>query len=109
MPVFLPSPVRPALANRRSRCRLPRHLRAISARRPCRPEKIADVNEEELAAGDERSILSKAPPGVAEAEFIGLDGALSGALAGRRARDRPDGKLQRVERSLARIGDGGSR
>jgi DNA repair protein SbcC/Rad50 len=73
------------------------------------PEKIADVNEEELAAGDERSILSKgAAWGCAEAEFIGLDGQhYLARWQVRRARDRPDGKLQRVERSLARIGDGG--
>ena len=73
------------------------------------PEKIADVQQEELAAGDERSILSKgAAWGCAEAEFIGLDGHhYLARWQVRRARDRPDGKLQRVERSLSRIGDGG--
>jgi exonuclease SbcC len=73
------------------------------------PEKIADVQEEELAAGDERSILSKgAAWGCAEAEFVGLDGQhYLARWQVRRARDRPDGKLQRVERSLARIGEGG--
>jgi DNA repair protein SbcC/Rad50 len=73
------------------------------------PEKIADVHEEELAAGDERSILSKGlASGCAEAEFVGLDGQhYLARWQVRRARDRPDGKLQRVERSLARIGEGG--
>src|SRR5262245_51507669 len=73
------------------------------------PEKIADVQEEELAAADERSILSKgAAWGCAEAEFIGLAGRhYLARWQVRRARDRLDGKLQRVERSLARIGDGG--
>ncbi|HEX3216919.1 MAG TPA: AAA family ATPase, partial [Aestuariivirgaceae bacterium] len=73
------------------------------------PEKIADVQEEELAAGDERSILSKGvASGCAEAEFVGLDGQhYLARWQVRRARDRPDGKLQRVERSLARIGEGG--
>jgi exonuclease SbcC len=73
------------------------------------PEKIADVHDEELAAGDERSILSKGVAvGCAEAEFVGLDGHhYLARWQVRRARDRPDGRLQRVERSLARIAEGG--
>ena len=73
-------------------------------------EKILDNGNEELSAGDERSILSKGcAAAYAEAEFRGIDGERYIARwQVRRARDRPDGKLQKVERSLARVADGGT-
>src|SRR5688572_20220430 len=68
-------------------------------------EKILDPSGEELAARDEKSILSKgAGSGFAEVDFVGLDGfQYRAGWQVRRARNKPDGRLQKVERTFERI------
>ncbi len=60
-----------------------------------------------LKANDVRSILSRgAVAGYAEVDFIGRDGEhYSARWSVRRARNRPDGKYQKQERSLIKLSD----
>lgn len=69
---------------------------------------VPDVGGDTIKAQDARSILRRgAVQGWAAVSFVGLDGADYKAIwTARRARDRADGKLQSVQRSLSRLADG---
>lgn len=73
-----------------------------------RGDKVPDAAGEEISAADSRAILRRgAATGWAEVRFTGRDGAdYIARWQARRARDRVEGKLQSVARSLARAADG---
>ncbi|WER10963.1 AAA family ATPase [Rhodobacter capsulatus] len=73
-----------------------------------RGDKVPDAAGEEISAADSRAILRRgAATGWAEVRFTGRDGAdYIARWQARRARDRVEGKLQSVARSLARASDG---
>ncbi len=67
-------------------------------------EKVNDPSEVVLQASDPRNILTRgAGAGHAEVDFIGVDGvAYRATWAVRRAKNKPTGRLQAVERKLER-------
>jgi len=67
-------------------------------------EKVNDPSEVVLQASDPRNILTRgAGAGHAEVDFIGVDGvAYRASWAVRRAKNKPTGRLQAVERKLER-------
>lgn len=67
---------------------------------------VPDVDH--LAGDDPRTVLRRgAATGFAEVDFIGADGeSYRATWRVRRARDKDSGRLQKVERTLARISDG---
>ncbi|QCO57335.1 hypothetical protein EOK75_16510 (plasmid) [Pseudorhodobacter turbinis] len=69
---------------------------------------VPDVGADTIKAQDARSILRRgAAQGWAAVSFVGLDGVSYKAIwTARRARDRAEGKLQGVQRSLSRVADG---
>lgn len=69
---------------------------------------LPDVGDQTIAPRDPRSLLRKsAAEGYAEVDFAGSDGiAYRARWSVRRARNRPDGKLQPSEMALHRIADG---
>lgn len=73
-----------------------------------RSDKVPDAAGEEISAADSRAILRRgAATGWAEVRFTGRDGAdYIARWQARRARDRVEGKLQSVARSLSRAEDG---
>lgn len=73
-----------------------------------RSDKVPDAAGEEISASDSRAILRRgAATGWAEVRFAARDGAeYIARWQARRARDRVEGKLQSVARSLARAEDG---
>lgn len=71
-------------------------------------EAVADIGGQELRSTDARMVLRRGvASGFAEVTFLAADGEtyVAGWQA-RRARDRIDGRLQAIERSLARGADG---
>ncbi|ETD81263.1 AAA family ATPase [Rhodobacter capsulatus] len=73
-----------------------------------RSDKVPDAAGEEISAADSRAILRRgAATGWAEVRFAGRDGLeYIARWQARRARDKVEGKLQTVARSLARAEDG---
>ncbi len=77
------------------------------ARANSRGDSIPDVGDERVAPGDPRNILRRgAAEGYAEVDFIGSDAvAYRARWSIRRSRDKANGKLQKSEVSLLRLGD----
>ena len=73
-----------------------------------RGDRVPDAAGEEISAADSRAILRRgAATGWAEVRFAARDGTeYIARWQARRARDRVEGKLQAVSRSLARAEDG---
>lgn len=71
-------------------------------------EAVEDVDGSALRATDARMVLRRgAARGLAEVTFRATDGEVyTAGWSARRARDRIDGRLQAVERSLLRVSDG---
>ncbi|WP_342594859.1 SbcC/MukB-like Walker B domain-containing protein [Salinicola lusitanus] len=69
---------------------------------PVRDSQIADVGRDTLTTADARTLLRRGcASGFAEVDFVGRDGRRYRARWGvRRARDKLDGSLQKVEQSL---------
>ena len=83
------------------------------ARFPSNKKNMAEIgradDSERLKANDVRLILSRgAVAGYAEVDFTGRDGqSYCARWSVRRARNRPDGKCQKQERSLRQLTEGG--
>ena len=71
-------------------------------------EAVEDVDGSALRATDARMVLRRgAARGLAEVTFRATDGEVyTAGWSARRARDRIDGRLQAVDRSLLRVSDG---
>jgi exonuclease SbcC len=71
-------------------------------------EAVADIGGQELKSTDARMVLRRGvASGYAEVTFRAADGeSYTAGWQARRARDRIDGRLQSIERSLARATDG---
>ncbi|WP_353981628.1 AAA family ATPase [Salinicola endophyticus] len=69
---------------------------------PVRDSQVADVGRDTLTTADARTLLRRGcASGFAEVDFVGRDGRRYRARWGvRRARDKPDGSLQKIEQSL---------
>ncbi len=78
------------------------------ARATAKGQSLPDVGEHAVAPGDPRTLLSRrATDGFAEVDFVGHDGrSYRARWSVRRARNRPDGKLQASEVSLRSLPDG---
>ncbi len=75
---------------------------------PSRDSLAPDVGDERLTTADPRTLLRRGTAsGYAEVDFVGRDGERYRARwSVRRARNRPDGRLQAVEQALIELPDG---
>ena len=77
-------------------------------RAPSHGVTVPDVADHTVSPADPRTLLSRlAPSGFAEVDFVGNDGqSYRARWSVRRARNKPNGKLQPSEMSLCRLPDG---